>query len=63
MNNRDRLESGVCICAVVVVMIDGELRGGIDLTVLQDIECAQGQHMSMLLRSARSDSEDDGGGE
>ena len=28
---------------VVVVMIEGELRGGIDLTVLKDIECAHGQ--------------------
>ena len=52
MNNRDRCESGVCIYVVVVVLIEGELRGGIDLTVLQDIECAHGQHMGMLLRSA-----------
>ena len=42
----------MCICVVVVVMIEGELRGGIDLTVLQDIECAHGQHIGMLLRSA-----------
>ena len=39
----------MCNCVVVVVMIDGELRGGLDLTVLQD---AHGQHMGMLLRSA-----------
>ena len=42
----------MCICVVVVVMIDCELRGGIDLTVLQDRGCAQGQHMGMVLRSA-----------
>ena len=28
------------------------VRGGIDLTVLQDIESAQGQHMGIVLHSA-----------
>ena len=54
---------------VVVVLIDDGLRGGIDLTVPQDMESAQGQRMGMVLRGAAthagSDSEDDakpGGG-
>ena len=33
---------------VVVVMIDTGLQGGIDLTVLQDMECAQGQRIGMI---------------
>ena len=38
----------MCIYVVVVVYIRDGLRGGIDLTVLQDKECAQGQHMVMV---------------
>ena len=45
---RQGVESGVCICVVVVVLIGDGLRGGTDLTVLQDKECAQGQHMVMV---------------
>ena len=37
---------------VVVVMIDTGLQGGIDLTVPQDVDSAQGQHMGMVLRNA-----------
>ena len=35
-----------------MVCIDDELLGGIDLIVLQNILCAQGQHVGMVLRSA-----------
>ena len=49
--NRDKVWSVYCV--VVVVLIDGGLRGGIDLTVLQDMVCAQGQLMGMVLGSAR----------
>ena len=54
---------------VVMVMIDDGLLGGIDPTVPQDMDCAQGQRVGMVFcsaaRLAGSDSENDakpGGG-
>ena len=48
---------------MVVVLIDDGLRWGIDLSVPQDIECAHGQRMGMVLRGAATraggDSKDD----
>ena len=39
----------MCIYVAVVVLIDGELKGGINLTDLQDIECAHEYGLAQIL--------------
>ena len=38
----------MCIYVAVVVLVDNGLRGGIDLTVQQEMDCAQGQRMGTI---------------
>ena len=45
VNNKDRLESGVCICVVVVVMIDNGLRCRLEL---------DGWEMDLHVRACRA---------